>query len=641
MAKGVAKAVKSEVERDKGPEQFDLRSHTISEDKLDGLLRLFPEVRTEDEKIDFNRLKLTLGESVDTGKERYGLTWPGKSDCFRAIQTPSLGTLLPAPAESVNWDSTENMVIEGDNLEVLKLLQKSYLGKVKMIYIDPPYTTGNDFNYPDNYAESLQTYLEYTGQIDSQGKKFSTNSDTEGRFHSKWLNMMYPRLFLARNLLTPDGAIFISIDDNEVASLRNLTDEVFGPENFLATLIWQKVFSPKNTAKYFSEDHDYILVFAKSKDSWRPELIPRTEDATARYANPDNDPRGPWSSSDLTARNYYGAGQYSVVGRTGKEFGPGKGRYWRQSLETLKELDADNRVWWGEDGANMPRLKRFLSEVKEGVVPQTLLLHTLVGNTQEAKKELLDYADFESTENVLNSVKPTRLIRHLIRIGTTSGHNDLILDFFAGSGTTAHATLLQNAEDQGNRKFILVQLPELLPVPEKKARNICDLAKSRLRNAIVRGAKDDGGEKSIDKAGLKQSGYRVYKLAESNFKVWDSDRPADGKSLQKRLSDHVHHIRDGRSERDILTELLLKSGFLPTTSVSEVTVGGKKAYKVAEGNLVVCLDRKLTLEAVRAIADLHPERVVCLDEGFEENDQLKVNAAQTFKTKGVTSFQTV
>ncbi len=288
------------------PDKLDLRSHDVAEDRRQELLRLFPEIRTEGGKLDFERLKLALGETVDVGKERYGMTWPGKADCFRTIQAPSLGTLRPAREESVAFDTTENLIIEGDNLEVLKLLQKSYLGKVKMIYIDPPYNTGKDFIYPDNFSESLQTYLEYTGQVDAEGRKFGTNTDTVGRFHSKWLNMMYPRLYLARNLLREDGLIFVSIDDNEVHNLRALMNEVLGEENFVASVIWQKVYSPKNSARHCSEDHDYIVAYARHGESWRPELLPRTEEMEERYDNPDNDPRGPWKPGDLSARNYYG-----------------------------------------------------------------------------------------------------------------------------------------------------------------------------------------------------------------------------------------------------------------------------------------------------------------------------------------------
>jgi adenine-specific DNA-methyltransferase len=400
------------------PKKFDLRSHDVTADKQAALRAAFPEVFTEGGSIDFDRLKAALGETVDAGKERYGMNWPGKADCFKTIQQPSIATLVPAKTESVAWDTTENVIIEGDNLEVLKLLQKSYLGRVKMIYIDPPYNTGNDFIYPDNYAESLETYLRYTGQVDSEGRKYSTNTEADGRFHSKWLNMMYPRLFLARNLLSNDGVIFISIDDNEVDNLRKLCNEVFGEENFVATIIWQKVFSPKNTARQFSQDHDFIICYARNSGIWNPVLLPRSEAAKDRYANQDNDPRGVWSSSDLTARNYYADGQYSVTSKQGKEFKPAVGNYWRVKRSKFDELDKDGRIWWGDSGNSMPRLKRFLSDVKEGVVPQTLWKFDEVGHTQESKKELMEFVGFQNTDNVIDSVKPTRLIRKAIKIGT-------------------------------------------------------------------------------------------------------------------------------------------------------------------------------------------------------------------------------
>lgn len=624
------------------PERFDLRSHDIAADRIADLLRLFPEARTEGGKIDFDRLRLALGETVDVGKERFGLTWPGKADCFKTIQAPSMGTLRPAPEESINWETTENLIIEGDNLEVLKLLQKSYLGKIKMIYIDPPYNTGNDFIYPDNYSESLQTYLEYTGQVDAEGRKFGTNADTDGRFHSKWLNMMYPRLYLARNLLRDDGAIFISIDDQEYDNLRKLCNEVFGEENFLATVIWQKVFSPKNTAAYFSEDHDYIVVYARSKDAWEPSLLPRSDEIKARYTNPDNDPRGPWLSGALQARNYYSKGEYEVASPSGKKFRNPKGTYWRFSPERFDELNRDNRIWWGESGDNVPRLKRFLSEVKEGVVPQTLWDYKLVGHTQEAKEELLELVKFEHSENVLNSVKPSRLLKHAIKIATSATESDIVLDFFAGSGPVGQAVIEQNHEDGGNRRFIMVQLPEPLPTPERDLKTIADMCKERVQRVIKKLNDEENSQLDLNSDRAKQDrGFRVYKLAESNFKPWEADKPKDAKALGEQMELHIEHIRDGRSAEDLLYEILLKSGFPLTTPVEALTLAGKQVYSVASGALLVCLERELTLEAIRAMAKLKPERVVCLDAGFAGNDQLKANAVQEFRNKGVTSFRTV
>lgn len=624
------------------PEKLDLHSHDIAEDKRQELLRLFPEIRTEGGKIDFERLKLALGEVVDVGKERYGMNWPGKADCFKTIQMPSLGTLRPCSEESINFETTEHLIIEGDNLEVLKLLQKSYLGKVKMIYIDPPYNTGNDFIYPDNYSESLQTYLEYTGQVDAEGKKFSTNAETDGRFHSKWLNMMYPRLYLARNLMRDDGMIFVSCDDNEVHNLRALMNEVFGEENFIASVIWQKVYSPKNSARHFSEDHDYIVTYARHAEIWRPELLPRTEEMEARYDNTDNDPRGPWKPGDLSARNYYSEGLYPIQCPSGRKIdGPPPGTYWRVSRQKFLELDQDKRIWWGKDGNNVPAIKRFLSEVKQGRVPQTLWPYSEVGHTQDAKRQLMECVAFEHTDNVLDTVKPTGLIRRMLQISTCPQEADIVLDFFAGSGSTGHAVLEQNLQDSGNRQFILVQLPEPLPTPESRLKTIADITKERIRRVITERNKED--ESKLPDGGAKKQdlGFKLFKLAGSNLKPWNAEAPHEVGSLEKQLDLHVNHIREGRTGDDLLYEILLKSGYPLTTSVEVLQVVGKQVHSVSGGLLFVCLERELTLELIRAMAEKKPERVVCLDEGFASNDQLKANAVQIFKTKGVTSFKTV
>lgn len=607
------------------PEKMPLTSMDIAEQKREELKcclkAAFPEVFGED-KIDFDQLKRVLGEWVEPDRERFGLNWPGKAACMKVIQAPSVGTLKPCPEESVDWDTTQNLFIEGDNLEVLKLLQKAYFGKVKMIYIDPPYNTGKEFIYPDKYSETLETYLEYTGQKDSEGRKFSTNTDTSGRFHSRWLNMMYPRLYLAKNLLRDDGAIFISIDDNEQANLKALCDQVFGEENFIASNIWQKVFSPKNTAQYFSEDHDYVMVYAKNAEVWRPTLLPRTEEANARYANPDNDSRGPWTSSDLTARNYYGEGLYEVTAPGGAKYGPGRGRYWRQSYKSFLDLDKDNRIWWGESKNNMPRLKRFLSEVKQGIVPQTFWSYQLVGHTQEAKKELLKYVSFEDTENVLNSVKPVKLLQHILKIGTNPNEQDIVLDFFAGSGPMGHAVLKQNAEDSGNRKFILVQLPEPLPNEEDNLKTIADMTKCRITNY---GKELDT---QIDK------GFRVYKLDRSCFKQWEGDIASlSEEQLVLKLKDHANHIDDKASAEDILYEILLKDGFELTVPIERLTLAGKEVFSIAENQLLICLEPELTQEVMDAMAALDPSRVIVLDSGFQNNDQLKANAVQTFKAR--------
>src|SRR5262245_53045826 len=409
------------------PETLDLRSHDIVEDKQQELLRLFPEIHTKGGKIDFERLKLAMGDMVDVGKERYGMNWPGKADCFKTIQAPSLGTLRPCRDESVNFDTTENLIIEGDNLEVLKLLQKSYLGRVKMIYIDPPYNTGNDFIYPDNYTESLQTYLEYTGQVDAQGKKFSTNTEADGRFHSKWLNMMYPRLYLARNLLREDGVIFLSIDDHEVDNLKKVCNEVFGEENFLASVVWQKKYATANDKADFSESHDYILAYAKarpySKDGKLLSVLSReerTEEMDAAYSSPDGDLRGPWKAGDYTCNksaeerpNLY----YPILHpRTGEEMWPKRTRVWAYSKELHERHVEENRLWWGRNRENkVPSYKRFLSEVS-GVVAQTVWLWEDVGHTDESKKELKRL--FSEAADLFDTPKPVKLVRKMLPLAS-------------------------------------------------------------------------------------------------------------------------------------------------------------------------------------------------------------------------------
>ncbi|MBM4118035.1 site-specific DNA-methyltransferase [bacterium] len=623
-------------------EKLDLHSQDVAEQRRQALLRLYPEIHTEAGKLDIEKLKLALGEAADVGKERFGLNWPGKADCFRTIQAPSLGTLRPCPEESVNFDSTGHLIIEGDNLEVLKLLQKPYLGNVKMIYIDPPYNTGNDFIYPDDYTESLRTYLEYTGQADAGGKPFRSNTDTDGRFHSRWLNMMYPRLYLARDLLREDGVIFVSCDDHEVHNLRALMNEVFGEENFVACVIWQKVYSPKNSARHLSEDHDYIVVYARHAEIWRPRLLPRTAEMEARYDNPDQDPRGPWKPSDLSARNYYSEGTYAIQCPSGRTIaGPPTGSYWRVKKSRFLELDQDGRIWWGEDGNNVPAIKRFRTEVKQGRIPQTLWPYSEVGHTQVAKKQLLEHVAFEHTDNVLDTVKPTGLIRRMLQIATQPTECDVILDFFAGSGPTGHAVLEQNRDDGGNRTFLLVQLPEPLPTPEARLRTIADIAKERLRHAAQALTDGDSGKLALEGSTKVDRGFRVFKLAESNFATWDAEQSKDADQLAEQLALHANHIRDGRSELDLLYEILLKSGYPLASPVEALELAGKRVNSVGSGELLICLERTLTLDLIRVMAARTPKRVVCLEEGFAGNDQLKANAVYIFKTKGITSFKTV
>ncbi|MEH6348395.1 MAG: site-specific DNA-methyltransferase, partial [Bermanella sp.] len=440
----------------------------IAKQRRDELKQLFPGVFTETtdsqgdviETVDFERLKAELGTFTDVyegRRERYGMDWPGKRDCMKLIQEPTRATLKPCREESVDFDNTKNLFIEGDNLEVLKLLQKSYYGKVKMIYVDPPYNTGKEFIYPDNYQESIDTYLTYAGLLDDEGKKFSTNTASEGRFHTKWLNMMYPRLYLARNLLREDGVIFISIDDNEVENLRRVCNEIFGEENFIASIVWQKRTSPDSRAN-LGAGHDYLLVYARSEEEARKSLnkLPLKESRKAAYKNPDNDPRGPWSSENLTGQTGHATSSqfYKVETPTGIFYAPPEGRCWALAERTFLKLKEDNRIWFGESGNNRPRLKRFLAE-SDGMMSWTWWPNDEVGHNQEGTKEVKDLL---GAGDVFNNPKPTRLIDRLLHLATDK--DDLVLDFFAGSCSTAHAVLKKNMSDMADRRFIMIQLPE-------------------------------------------------------------------------------------------------------------------------------------------------------------------------------------
>ena len=573
-------------------EDAETRSPDVVAESVGQLKLLFPDAFTEG-KVDFEVLKQLLGGAVDEREEKYGLNWHGKRRARQLALMPSAGTLRPCPEESVDWDTTRNLMIEGDNLEVLKLLQKSYSGKVKLIYIDPPYNTGKDFVYPDDFRDNIKNYLELTSQVDGEGRKVSSNTEASGRFHTDWLNMMYPRLRLARNLLLEDGVVFISIDDNELPSLRVLMNEVFGEENFVACVIWQKVFSPKNSARHFSEDHDYIVVYARNAEVWKPHLLPRTEEMESRYSNRDNDPRGPWTSGDVSARNYYGAGTYPVTCPSGRVIeGPPAGRYWAVSKENFDALDSDRRIWWGIDGNNMPRLKRFQSEVQSGKVPQTLWTYNEVGHTQEAKKELIAAVSFPDSDSVFETPKPTRLIRRMLQLATGTDDDSLVLDFFAGSGSTMHGVFAQNAEDGGRRRSILVQLPEPIPGSGPGGlRTIADITKERLRSA----GKNVREENPMFAGDL---GFRVFKLASSNIRAWEPNRD----DLPTTLQESIEHLKTDRTEQDILFELLLKLGLDLTIPIEQKSVAGKAVHNIGAGTLLVCLAEVIAVAEVEPLA---------------------------------------
>lgn len=647
----------------------ELTSMNIKEAQLEKLKSIFPEVFTEGLKVDWEKLKLTLGESVDVGKERYGMVWPGKADCFKTIQQPSIATLIPARDESVDFDTTENLFIEGDNLEVLKLLQKSYLGKIKLIYIDPPYNTGKEFIYPDNYSETLETYLEYTGQIDSEGRKFGTNTDTDGRFHSKWMNMMYPRLFLAKNLLSENGVIFISIDENEVHNLRALCNEIFGEENFVAELVWQKK-TGSSDARHIATITESILVFAKQITALSLNQDEAAHDESRyKYKDEYYDERGPfyYDNLDRGTLGYIESLDYGVKAPDGTDVYP-NGR--------TKKLNDGWRWKWGKDKLEWGLKNGFIelqkSTSKEsgwGVYYKIYLNVDNEGNKSIRSSPfkniiqgiLNTHASNESKQifgntNLFSNPKPVNIIKRILQIATSK--DDIILDFFAGSGTTGHAIWEFNREDNGVRKFICIQIPELTDEKSDAFKSgyktIAEISKERLRRVSHR-IKNEIDEESVKRLGqinfdtkndAKEKidlGFKVFKLSKSNFKIWDSTLEKEPEVIQAKLFEHIQHISPEAEQEAILYELLLKSGFQLTTPIEKLTLAGLTVFSIAEGQLLICLEKELTHDCIKAMAEMQPTRVICLDEGFkgENADALKTNAVQIMKSKGVVNFRTV
>lgn len=641
-----------------------LTSASHGEFTLEALKQLAPsaftEVRGADgeltHKVDFDVLRELLGDNIlDADEERFGFYWPGKQAAKRAAAEPTRMTLRPVPQESVEWNSTENLYIEGDNLEVLKLLQRAYLGKVKMIYIDPPYNTGNDFVYNDDFAMSREDYDEVMGNVDEEGNRLRKNQESNPRYHSDWCSMIYSRLLVARTLLSNDGVIFISIDDNEVHHLRNICNEVFGASNFVAELIWERAYSPKNDAKYVSNSHDYVLMYSKQIDIFKIGRLPRTVEANARYHNPDNDPRGVWKASDMSVKTYSAACDYPITTPTGRVVEPPAGRSWRLSKNEFFERLRQNRIWFGPDGNSIPQIKRFLSELKyEGMAPTSILFYKEVGHSQEGAKELTALFD---DKGVFDGPKPVRLIKRLLTLANLED-NSIILDFFSGSATTAHAVMQMNAEQQTHYKYICVQLPEEVSATKKNQGydTICDIGKERIRRAgaeikrkmsdlkeqtanVKSGTLDFGEDNTADTVPMPDiananrtpdsldTGFRVLRVDSSNMENVYFE-PAELK--QENLPNLINSVKSDRTELDLLFGCMVDWGVELSYPLRKETIAGKTLHIVNEGAFVACFDNEINLETIRHIAEMKPQRVIFRESCFS-TDADKLNVYEQFK----------
>ena len=623
---------------DNAAQRLPLESLAPNLERFEQFRALYPDAFVEG-KLDADKLRQILGEDVDLGPERYGLSWAGKSDAIKAIQTLSTGTLLPCRDESVNFDATENMIIEGDNLEVLKLLQRSYYSKVKMIYIDPPYNTGGEFIYPDNYKEGLQEYLRFSGQISGEGYKLTTNTETSGRYHSRWLTMMYPRLFLARNLLSEDGVIFVSIDDHEVQNLRLIMNEIFGEENLIESFVWKKSYGGGAKEQFAVRQHEYCLFYARNAlaldELWLPP-DPEAEKKYYKYRDERFKERGPFRIKPLEATKSMDERAnlvFPIPAPDGTLVYPKRQWWWSQERVT-KALADNGLVFTKTDQGYSVSYKQYLikeSGEKRGIKPFSVIdgIYTQHG-TDDLRKIFDD-------EVVVQFPKPVALMTKFLQIGAEE--DSVVLDFFAGSGTTAQAVLEQNRQDAGNRKFILVQLPE--PSGREDYNTIADIAKERVRRVIKKLNDTDSQELPAKGAAKPDRGFQVFKLGSSNFKIWDSETaPKDEKKLAEQLKLMVHNVVDGRGDDDLLYELILKSGLPLTSKMDRVTIAGLPAFNIENGTLVICLARPITQEALREIIALNPQRVLCLDLAFAGNDQLKTNIVLEMKSHGI-EFRTV
>lgn len=614
------------------PERLSLQSADGAQLNLDALYQIAPSCFTEAEDpktgkvkrmVNFDILRQLLGDdTLEDAPEAYEFNWVGKQAARADVLRPINKTLRPVKEDSVDWDNTQNLYIEGDNLEALKLLQKSYLGKVKMIYIDPPYNTGNDFVYHDDFARSQAEEDLFAGNVDELGNRFIKNTDSNGKYHSDWCSMIYSRLMVARTLLTEDGVIFISIDDNEAENLKKIACEVLGERNFLAQVVWERAYSPINLMKHFSPSHDYVLCFAKNVDCAVCNGIPRSDEANSRYSNPDNDPRGDWKSSDLSVGPAVESNIYPITTPSGRVVTPPSGYSWRLSKSKFKEYVEDNRIWFGETGNNVPSIKRFLSELrKSGITPMTFWRYEEVGHSQDATQKL---AKLFGGKKYFDYPKPVDLIKRTLQL--YSDKDCIVLDFFSGSATTAHAVMQLNAEDQGQRRYILVQLPEKTEDTSEAykdgIKDICEVGIKRIKLASEQ-IKSNSNLNTQD----LDTGFRVFRVESSNYEEVEHT-PKDWN--QDQLDLFLNNIKSDRTDLDLLFGCMLDWGVQLSLPMTTEEVDGKNIYTVNEGDLVACFAEKVTDDVVRAMAEKQPLRVIFRDSCFER-DADKINIYETFK----------
>ena len=613
-----------------------LKMHTpnLTDENFKKLAALFPNAVTETinengevvRAVDADVLRQEISAMVVEGnQERYQFTWPDKKKSVILANQPTSKTLRLVREKSVGRDGTpgsidtENIYIEGDNLDALKILQETYLGKVKMIYIDPPYNTGNDFIYEDDFSQRADEYLSNSGQSDEEGNRLVQNSESNGRFHTDWLNMMYPRLRLAKDLLSEDGVIFISIDDHEQDNLKKLCCEIFGEKNFIAELIWERAYAPKNDAKFISNSHDYVLIFAKNVDSFVIGRLPRTEEANARYSNPDNDPRGVWKPSDMSVKTFSESGVYSITTPSGRVIEPPAGRCWRLSKKAFLERLHDNRIWFGPEGKSVPSIKRFLSELKrDGMAPTSIMFYKDVGHSQEGAQEVIKLLD----AGVFDGPKPVRLLNRLLILANLND-DSIVVDFFSGSGSSAHSLMKYNNDNSKHCKFIMVQIPEdANSKKETGYSSICDIGEERIRRA---------GKRICEEAPLTSGnldiGFRVFKVDSSNMKdVYY--KPND--LVQDQLDLFTDNIKEERSSEDLLFQVMLDLGVLLSSKIEEFFIESKKVFSVADGYLIACFDSDVTDNVVREIAKKKPFYAVFRDSSME-SDSVATNFEQIFE----------